>query len=662
MRVKRMPMLYALALAAAIIVAPGASGQHAEAVRVAAEPASNPATTRLNGSDKEIADYFDNHISRTVERLELPGAAVIVVRDGRTILAKGYGHSDIASKRPIDVERSLFRAASISKLVPWVLAMQLVEEGRLDLDRDVNAYLDFEIPKRFGRPTTMRHLMTHSAGFPERFHGAFDQDLSRSLGQVLRTNVPQQVYPPGSTVAYSNYGAALAGYIVERLRGAPWDQVVARHFFQPLRMANSTVAQPVPESMRAFLTSTYLHGETAPAEFRTTPLAPMGALTASPADMGRLLKALQSGGAGENGRILSPPTIERMMTLDKPLGPGLRAGLGLGFMVGEHRGVRYAGHGGNMSTVATDLELLPDHGLGWYYVFNSQGPGEQARSVGRELVLATIERFVAPVGPAVRAAAQSSALDVEGSYLSTRRIFSGPLMFSGLFNTTVVSAKPDGSLMISTGGATTRWLPSGRDRFVEEKTGTPLAVTRGTDGKVQRIASALLYPVAEFERAPMLTAVAPLLAAFAFGTLFLTLLGKPVAWAIARRRRRRAGAVDGSGASSVPGTADRVKRWARISYWLLMATIFAWIAFAIALAVDFTILFSLPGVIRIALGIMTALSAVFAALLVADAILSWRDDGRGLGGRLAAAIAAAGAIAAMLLFYALDVVNFSANW
>src|SRR4051794_397866 len=97
-------------------------------------------------TDAEGARFFDSFVSRQIKSLEIPGGALVVVRDGRIVLAKGYGYADLASKRPVDVERTLFRAASISKLAPWLLVMQLVEEGKIDLDRDVNAYLDFRIP------------------------------------------------------------------------------------------------------------------------------------------------------------------------------------------------------------------------------------------------------------------------------------------------------------------------------------------------------------------------------------------------------------------------------------------------------------------------------------------------------------------------------------
>ncbi|MEA3051609.1 MAG: hypothetical protein QOG72_512 [Sphingomonadales bacterium] len=610
---------------------------------------------RPKASDPEVARFFDDYMAKTIARLEIPGGAVVVVRDGRPILAKGYGYADLASKRPVDVEKTLFRAASASKIVPWMLAMQLVEEGRLDLDRDVNDYLDFRIPEAFGRPVTMRHLMTHSAGFPERFHGVFDQDVSQPLGRRLRDNIPERNYAPGTTIAYSNYGAALAGYIVERLRGQPWERVVAERFFGPVGMRNSTVLQPVPAPMMRRLASTYSHGSDRPGPFRFTPLAPMGSLTPTAGDMGRLLAMLVRGGQGENGRVVAPATLRQMFTVQKAFGPGLKDGFGLGFLVGEYHGVPYAGHAGNMTTLATDLEVLPDQGLGWYYVFNSQGPNEAARQVRDDLLMAAIDRFAAAGAPAVATHGPSSAADVAGTYISTRRIFRGPLMFSGLFNTTIAVAEKDGSLTVESGGKVTHWLPEGRDRFIDSETGIPLAVTRGADGRVERIGGAALYAAAEFERAPGIVAWGPIVAAFGFGTLLLALLVKPFAWLVARRRRRLSG-------DASPANFPWTRRWARRAFWTIMLTIVGWGAFGLCLAIDFLFLFTAPAIVGLALGVLALLSAPCAAILAADAVAAWRDPARGWAGRGWSSVVAAGAAAAAFTFYRFDVINLSGQW
>src|SRR5699024_10909955 len=97
----------------------------------------------------------------------IPNAAVSVVHDGEVIFEKGYGYADIASETPVDPETSLFRIGSISKLMTWTAIMQLVEQGKLDLDTDINEYLDFEIPAYADTPITLRHLLTHTPGFED---------------------------------------------------------------------------------------------------------------------------------------------------------------------------------------------------------------------------------------------------------------------------------------------------------------------------------------------------------------------------------------------------------------------------------------------------------------------------------------------------------------
>jgi hypothetical protein len=379
--------------------------------------------------------------------------------------------------------------------------------------------------------------------------------------------------------------------------------------------------------------------------------------------MGRLLAMLANGGQAPGGSVVAPDTMRQMMTLTKPLVPGLPDGMGLGFIVGEHRGVRYAGHAGNMgSSLSADLEILPDHGLAYYFVVNSQGYQSDARKMRDDLLVKTIARFAAPDARPVRARGPSSAQDVAGWYLTSRRIHSGPLAFSGLLATTPVTALSDGSLAITAGSTTSEWLPDGRDRFVHKETGIPLLAQRGESGRVERIASAALYPVAVFDRAPLLSDMLPFLGAFAFGTIFLALLVRPFAWAYRRRRSKRAPASLDAVASDPPPTVAQVRQWARISFWMIILSLGVWAAFGIVVATDSSLLFSMPAAVRILLGLLTMLSAVFAAVIGWDAVLSWSDPQRGMGTRLAGTVLAAAMILLSALFYILDVTNMSRQW
>ena len=156
-----------------------------------------------------------------LEQGDVAGAVVSVVKDGQILFAKGYGYADVARKVPMDARRTLVRPGSVSKLVTWTAVMQLVEQGKLDLNADVNRYLDFRIPEPFGKPITLNQLMTHRAGFEEGLKDAIitDPKSLQSLEVFLKRHVRPVLFAPGETPAYSNYGTALAGYIVQRVSG-----------------------------------------------------------------------------------------------------------------------------------------------------------------------------------------------------------------------------------------------------------------------------------------------------------------------------------------------------------------------------------------------------------------------------------------------------------
>src|SRR5260370_30520438 len=137
--------------------------------------------------------------------------------------------------------------------------MPLVEQGKVDVDRDINEYLDFQVPHTFGRPVTLRNLMTHTAGFEEVIKdlGADRADELPSLQGFIRSHEPHQIYAPGTIPAYSNYGADLAGYIVQRVSGMPFEEYIQRNIFGPLGMTHATFVQPFPDSLKSMLSRRY---------------------------------------------------------------------------------------------------------------------------------------------------------------------------------------------------------------------------------------------------------------------------------------------------------------------------------------------------------------------------------------------------------------------
>jgi CubicO group peptidase (beta-lactamase class C family) len=370
----------------------------------------------------DVHAFLDGFVPMQLEREDIAGAVVLVVKDSAILFAKGYGYSDVEKKTPVTVDATLFRPGSISKLFTWTAVMQLVEQGKLDLDRDINDYLDFKIPAKFGKPITLRNIMTHTPGFEEQIKDLITEDAapSATLKQHLVTHIPERIFPPGTTPAYSNYGASLAGYIVERVSGRPFNDYVAENIFKPLGMAHSTFAQPLPAEMKPLMSNGYRLGSGKPKPFEIIEEAPAGALAATAADISRFMIAHLQNGKLESAQILRPETATVMHSRQFGLSPALN-GMCLGFYEESRNGRRIIGHGGDTVYFHSDLHLMLENGIGFFVSYNSAGKGEiSPRSA---LWYHFLERYFPYTPPKVEklASANADAKTVAGRYLTSRR-------------------------------------------------------------------------------------------------------------------------------------------------------------------------------------------------------------------------------------------------
>src|SRR5215212_10076235 len=117
----------------------------------------------------EMGAFLDKELGKEMKKHHIAGAAVSVVKDGELFFAKGYGDADLENHIPVDPEQTIFRIGSVGKVFTWTAVMQLVEQGRLDLDEDINTYLDFRIPDTYPQPITLKHLMTQPAEFEDLY-------------------------------------------------------------------------------------------------------------------------------------------------------------------------------------------------------------------------------------------------------------------------------------------------------------------------------------------------------------------------------------------------------------------------------------------------------------------------------------------------------------
>jgi CubicO group peptidase (beta-lactamase class C family) len=343
----------------------------------------------------EAAAFFDGLMPRLLAEQHVVGAGVAVVKDGRLVFARGYGYDDLASGRPVEADRTLFYPGSNGKLFTWTAVMQLVEQGRLDLHADVNTYLDFAIPATYSQPITLAHLMTHTAGFEEQMAAmlAPSQRDVPPLRDLLVQRMPARVYPPGRLSAYSNYGTALAGYVVERVSGQPYEQYVADHILAPLGMTHSAAVQPLPHSLAADMSKgyRYANGAYEASDFEWIAAAPAAPVRATVPDMARFMVAHLEDGRYGDARILGEATAREMHRQQFSHDPRL-AGLAYGFIVSHENDQEIIWHDGGTPRFVSHLVLLPEHRTGLFVNYNT--PPADPRAVAS----AFLDRYF-PAGP-----------------------------------------------------------------------------------------------------------------------------------------------------------------------------------------------------------------------------------------------------------------------
>jgi CubicO group peptidase (beta-lactamase class C family) len=491
--------------------------------------------------------FFAETVPTLMDEHRVPGAAVAVVASGEIRLATGYGLAELDPDRPASADTP-FATGSIAKLFTWTAVMQLVERSEIDLDADVNTYLDFEIPATFGAPVTVRDLMTHTPGFEDYpMVGVFSRDAGGlpELGEVLAARVPDRIWEPGVESAYSNYGTALAGYIVERVSGIPFAQYVDRNIFEPLGMERSSFLQPLPPQLAAVAARGYVpDGDEGwfdgGSEYLT--LSPAGGMVMSVSDAARFMLAHLGGRALDaspgGARILEDETVERMhTTLFRHL-PTL-PGNAHGFWESERHGERIVLHSGDTQLYASKLTLLPDRGVGMYVATNA--PGGFLLREG--LWEAFLDRFYPVPAPAAMVDLNSAELSrYAGSYGMNRASTSSFAKILTLFGPLRVSAE-EGLLVTSIAGMRNTWVPQGDGRFADiAREGEVALFTTDAAGRT----------VAYFSEAPMMV-FRPLrwfeTPTFNFvlilGSSVLLLSALIVVPLLAWRGRRRSEGVDG---------------------------------------------------------------------------------------------------------------------
>ena len=421
---------------------------HKRTARPEAAATTQPGAAQLTKEDLE--SFFGGFIPIELQQADVAGAVICVVKDGKILFEKGYGYADVKARKPVTVDATLFRPGSISKTFTWTAVMQLMEQGKLDLNRDVNDYIDYKIPARFGEPITLKDIMSHTPGFQETLKDLFVAHASdmRPLDQYLRIHLPREIFPPGTTPAYSNYAASLAGYIVQRVSGIPFDDYVEKNIFQPLGMSRTTFRQPLPDNLKAMMSNGYQKASDEPKGFEFVQPWPAGSVSTTADDMSHWMIAHLQNGEYNGARILKPETAQLMHSRLWTNLPELNGGA-YGFYEQSLNGRRSIGHGGDTQWFHSDMFLMVDDNIGLFVSFNSAGKGEL--SVRDALWEHFMDRYFPYTPPAAQKVA-SSARDIRslaGTYWSSRRSQTNIAAITALLSESKVTSNSDGTISVS---------------------------------------------------------------------------------------------------------------------------------------------------------------------------------------------------------------------
>ena len=546
-----------------------------------AKLATPPATPADQGGHpltaEDVNAWLDGYIPYAIARGDIPGAVVVVVKDGQVLTERGYGYSNVEKKTKVDPKTTLFRPGSISKLFTWTALMQQVEEGKVDLNADVNKYIDFKIPPYHGKPITVLNLMTHTPGFEEQVKDliTLGEKSAVPYDTLVKRWTPTRIYEPGTTPAYSNYGASLAGYIVQRTSGEQFDSYLEHHIFGPLGMQHSTFRQPLPANLKPLMAEGYRSGKEKPYGFEFVNAAPAGALSAPGDDMAKFMIAHLQNGQYNGQTILKPETAQLMHSrANSPFSAG--DGMAHGFYETNINGLHVIAHGGDTVAFHSDLHLFLDKNVGFFLSLNSAGKEGAAEPIREDFFAKFADRYFPEAPNAVKVDptnAKSDAEKLAGVYSTTRGSTTNFLAIADLIGQSKVGVDKDGNPLIpdikGLGGQPRKWVHVGPMTW-RDADGHDLLTANVADGKATRFGYGFVAPIIDFDRTPgyrSSTWILPLLYC-SLAVLLITGLLWPTRALVRRKFKGDFGYV---------GRQLWAYRSSRIASWAILAVLLGWV-------------------------------------------------------------------------------------
>jgi len=450
---------------------------------------------------KELEAFLDQYMTEKMQELHIPNASLTIVKDGEIFLSKGYGYADYERNIPVDPQKHVFRIASTSKSFVATAIMQLVDQGKIKLNDDINTYLtNFKLEDIGAQPVTIHDILSHSGGLDDRIYDSYTEDSAelQPLAAWFPANHPRRSTPPGLVSRYSNSGYNLLGYVVQQVSGMPFSQYVAEHIFAPLGMQRSSFEQVLPPALASDLAKRYDYSDGA---FQPVPSiylneVPAGGMYSTANDMAAYMIAHLQNGRYRDARILSEASAQAMHQQQFSIHPEL-PGFGYGFYLGRENGQQILLHDGNGPEIASRMLLLPETNTAFFLV---QGGGSSR--LRADLTTALLDRYYPQTNTQPVAITNGSDLNrFTGFYRLNRYDRTGILKIPTGMMSVRITAEQDGLVFQNPfGDNTIKWVEIAPLLFQSTDGRFHMAFREDAQGHITDMALRLFHLPVDFER------------------------------------------------------------------------------------------------------------------------------------------------------------------
>lgn len=320
-----------------------------------------------------IETFLDSIITSLMKEQNVPGCGIAIVKDTSILFSKGYGYADLENKKLFDPDKTIFRTASICKVVVATVLMKLKEKNLIDLNADINKYLKrFKIKNKFGKPINAANLLTHTPGFDDFYidKSARTEEEAMPLGEFLKKYMPERIVPPGEVFIYSNLGMALAALLVEEITGKDFEQYTIENLFLPLDMNKSSFRVKEKYKDDIYKGYVYLNGKQNEFPFDFINDYPAGQMLTTINEFSNFMIMHLNDGVFKGEIIVDSLNINEMQSVQFTHHPKLHSAVGYGFFIDEVNGTKLLSHNGGYPGILTRILIFPELKLAMFIAMN----------------------------------------------------------------------------------------------------------------------------------------------------------------------------------------------------------------------------------------------------------------------------------------------------